>query len=74
MSKKEIERVKEDIKLIGKKNGHKWYEFKYKGKEGLYRGVMAQDVEKTHPEAVEEIDGIKRVFYNKLGLEMEVVA
>lgn len=66
-------RVKEDIVPLGKKNNHNWYEFKYKGKEGRYRGVMAQDVEKIMPEAVSEINGIKCVNYSMLGLEMEAV-
>jgi hypothetical protein len=66
-------RVKENIKLLGKKNGFDWYEFNYKGKQGTYRGVMAQDVEKIKPEAVTEINGVKAVNYAMIGLEMEAV-
>lgn len=69
-------RVKENIKKIGEKNGYNWYEFTYKEglglPEGRQEGVIAQEVEKINPDAVIEIDGIKRVNYNKLGLNKEV--
>jgi hypothetical protein len=69
-------RVKENIKKIGEKNGYNWYEFTYKEGLGLpggrQEGVIAQEVEKINPNAVIEIDGIKRVDYNKLGLNKEV--
>lgn len=74
------ERVKENVELVGSKNGFNIYEYDYikplkdlYNLTGRYRGVMAQEIEKTHPEAVEEVDGIKKVFYHKLGMEMEVV-
>lgn len=62
------ERLKEDIKPLGKENGHNIYEFKYKGKEGKFIGVMAQEVEKIMPKAVTVIDGYKAVFYDMIGV------
>lgn len=67
-------RLKENIEYHGKKNGHKLYDFNYKGDDVRYRGVMAQDVLESNPDAVAVMDnGFFGVFYNKLGLEMEVV-
>lgn len=62
------ERLKENIEPMGKENGHNIYKFNYKGDNKKYIGVMAQEVEKTHPEAVIEHEGIKRVFYDKIGV------
>lgn len=74
-------RVKKNIKKVGKKNGFNIYVFEYieSLKElfgyGTYKGVMAQDILKSNPEAVTVMDnGYYGVFYDKLGLEMEVVA
>lgn len=68
-------RLKESIKPLGKRNGHDWYEFAYKGQKQKYRGVMAQDIQKTNPEAiVKDSDGYLMVNYKMLGLEMEQVA
>lgn len=68
--------VKKDIVPLGKRNGFNWYEFEYKNGFGLpsgkHYGVIAQEVEKTNPDAVVEINGIKHVNYSKLGLEKEV--
>ena len=66
-------RVKEDIVYVEDQNGFRMYEFNYIGDDQRYLGVMAQEVEKTHPEAVIEIDGIKRVYYDRLGLEMKKI-
>lgn len=66
-------RVKKDIVEAGEQNGHKLYEFSYKNDDTRYRGVMAQDVQLTHPDAVKDIDGILHVDYGQLGLQMEVV-
>lgn len=69
-------RLKENIKKIGKKNGYNWYEFTYKKgyglPEGVQQGVLAQEIEKIKPEAVIEINGFKKVDYNKLGIRKEV--
>ena len=57
-------RLKTDIKKVGKTdNGLPVYTYKYKGDNVVHMGVMAQDVEKVTPEAVEEIGGFKAVNY-----------
>lgn len=64
------ERVKEDIKPAGRLMGHNIYEFRYKpgvddGRKHV--GVMAQEVEKTRPDAVAKgPDGLRRVNYGLL--------
>lgn len=68
-------RLKEDIKFVGHKNGYNLYEFNYKGGEIRYRGVMAQEVLETNPDAVAVMDnGYYGVYYDKLGFPMEVVS
>lgn len=60
-------RIKEDIERVGKHGPYPVYDFKYKGDDTEYRGVMAQDVEKINPDAVGENErGIKYVDYSKL--------
>lgn len=59
-------KVKENIRRIGKTNdGQHIYLYNYKGDPTPRVGLIAQDVEKVHPEAVTEIDGIKAVDYEK---------
>lgn len=59
------ERVKDNIVPVGKLNdGQTVYKYNYKGDPQTQIGLMAQEVEQTHPEAVGEIGGIKRVDYN----------
>jgi hypothetical protein len=59
-------RVKEDIKQVGETNdGQPIYRFKYKGEDQTQIGLIAQDVEKSHPEAVGSMGGIKTVDYKK---------
>lgn len=61
------ERVKEDIAPVGELNdGTNVYLFRYKGDETPQIGVMAQQVEKTQPDAVVEKRGIKHVDYAKV--------
>lgn len=67
-------RLKEDIEYIGQENGHNIYEFKYKGQEGRYRGVMAQEIMDKNPEAVIEQNGYLAVYYDKIGVEFRRVA
>ncbi len=67
-------RLKENIREIGMENGHKLYSFNYKGRHDRYVGVMAQDVEKTHPEVVGMRDGYKTVNYDAIGLKMRRIA
>lgn len=62
--------IKEDIKYKGKENGHNIYEFRYKGYPQKYIGVMAQEVQKTHPEAVFKMPFGLAVNYNAIGVQM----
>lgn len=61
------ERAKEDIVPVGKTFDHQTiYKFKYKGHPGTHIGLIAQDVEKKHPEAVETLQGgLKGVDYDE---------
>ena len=59
------ERVKEDIEPIGKTfDGQNIYKFRYKGQPGKQIGLVAQDVEKKHPDAVYNMGGLKAVDYD----------
>ena len=64
------ERLKENIKKIGEKNGYNWYEFTYKDgyglPEGRQEGVIAQEVEKINPDAIVWKNGFRHVDYSKL--------
>lgn len=64
------ERVKKDVKKVGRLMGHNLYEFEYTGKfaDGQkHVGVIAQEAEKKRPDAVlEGSDGVKRVDYGRL--------
>ncbi len=67
-------RIKENIEYIGMENGHKIYEFDYKDGSGRYRGVMAQDVKETDPDAVKTLsNGYMAVNYDQIGVRMEAV-
>jgi hypothetical protein len=58
------ERVKENIEKVGATHdGQPIYRFNYKGSPMTQIGLMAQDVEKSHPDAVGESNGIKTVDY-----------
>lgn len=60
------ERLKESIQRVGRlDNGLPVYSYRYKTGGPVHIGVMAQDVERVHPEAVHEIDGFKAVDYRK---------
>jgi hypothetical protein len=60
------ERLKDDKEIIGKAfDGTPIYKFKYKGDNQTHIGLMAQDVEKKHPEAVGLAAGFKTVDYDK---------
>jgi hypothetical protein len=57
-------RLKKDIQQVGALfDGTPVYGFRYKGAPAYHIGLMAQDVEKTTPEAVIEINGYKAVDY-----------
>ena len=60
-------RIKENIVPDGTTyKGHNVYHFNYVWDDVRRRGVMAQEVEQTNPDAVVEIDGIKHVNYGAL--------
>jgi hypothetical protein len=59
-------RIKENIVPDGTLKGHNAYKFNFIGDSTRHRGVMAQEVEQTHPKAVVEIGGIKHVNYGLL--------
>jgi hypothetical protein len=64
-------RLKEDIKLIGKSpSGIKIYNFKYKGDDKKYQGVMAHQV--PHASIVND-EGYLMVDYNKLDVEFKEI-
>ena len=67
--------LKENINKVGKSpQGHNIYEFNYIGDTQRYRGVMAQDVVKVHPMAVEVMDnGYLGVKYAMIDVNMEEV-
>ncbi len=58
-------RAKDDVKVIGKTfDGQPIYKFRYKGEPQMQIGLMAQDVEKVHPDAVGSVGGLKAVNYD----------
>ncbi|MGB7241270.1 MAG: tail fiber domain-containing protein [Sulfitobacter sp.] len=57
-------RLKENISRVGTlDNGLPVFLYRYKSGGPMHIGVMAQDVEKVNPEAVQEIGGFKAVNY-----------
>jgi hypothetical protein len=67
-------RLKEDIEQVGTLfDGTPVYRYRYIGQLAFQIGLMAQDVEKFAPEAVEEISGFKAVDY-KLATDKAVEA
>lgn len=67
------ERIKENIKKVDKRGDIDIVEFNYIGHPQRFRGVTAQQIEANHPEAVQEINGIKFVDYSKIGVTMKAV-
>jgi hypothetical protein len=62
-------RLKTDIKVIGRAdNGLNIYQYRYVWGGPMQIGVMADEVEKIHPDAVAEHNGVKLVNY-ELALE-----
>jgi hypothetical protein len=61
------ERLKEDIKPVGELNdGQTVYSYRYKGEPATHIGLLAQEVEQVHPEAVStHPSGFKMVDYKK---------
>jgi hypothetical protein len=63
-------RLKENIQEIGKDfSGKKLYRFNYKGDDKTHVGYIAQEIEKSTPEAVGESHGYKTVDYGKASEE-----
>lgn len=67
-------RLKENIEPLGMENGIPVYAFNYIGNPVRYKGVMAQDILKINPDAVVEKDGYLAVYYDRIGIEMEVLS
>jgi hypothetical protein len=61
------ERVKEDIRPVGETHdGQTIYSFRYKGDPRTQIGLLAQEVEQQHPDAVHTLPGgLKTVDYAK---------
>jgi len=67
------ERVKEDIKEVGETHdGQKVYTYRYKGLPQTHMGLIAQEVEGDHPEAVGVSGGVKTVDYKAATRDAEV--
>lgn len=63
-------RLKENIERVGEENGYPIYRFNYVNiPEKTYIGVMADEVEKVAPSAVREVEGMKQVDYDLIGVE-----
>lgn len=59
-------RLKENIKAVGKTfDGQTVYSYNYKGHPQTRMGLIAQEVEKHHPQAVGHADGYKTVNYKQ---------
>jgi hypothetical protein len=59
-------RLKEDIKKVGKTDdGLGVYQYRYKAGGPVHIGLMAQEVEKKRPDAVQTVNGFKAVDYAK---------
>jgi hypothetical protein len=72
LAKKSDIRLKENIFYVGRNNGHRLYEWNYKGGRQRFRGVMAQDIPLIQQDAVVMgEDGFYAVRYDVLGIEME---
>lgn len=62
--------LKQDIVPLGTENGHNIYEFSYKiDPSKRFIGVMADEVQKVMPDAVNMVDGYMTVDYDKIGVK-----
>lgn len=65
-------RLKDNIRHIGKKNGHNWYKWDWNqeayklGLSGESEGYMAHEIMKVRPDAIKEIDGYIAINMNRL--------
>lgn len=57
--------LKEGIEEVGRlKDGQKVYRFRYKGSPQTHIGLMSDEVEEAHPEAVSKVQGVGMVDYD----------
>jgi hypothetical protein len=65
--------VKHDIGLLGYLDGGLgYYQFRYNGDDKVYVGVLAQEVQRVRPDAVNrDANGTLRVRYDKLGVKFQ---
>lgn len=61
--------LKKNIQQIGEENGYPLYEFEYNWSPVKRIGVMAQDVLKKMPDAVEKVGSFLTVNYDKIGVQ-----
>jgi hypothetical protein len=68
-------RLKQDIRRVGTNRlGLGVYQWRYDGLDGVWQGVMADEVAVLHPGAIKALPhGYKAVDYGKLGLAMQRV-
>lgn len=67
------DRMKERPVLIERRrDGLGIWEFNYRGQPTRFRGVMASEVQRLYPLAVEYVDGWAHVDYGKIGVTPEV--
>jgi len=68
-------RLKENVKHVGKRNGHHWYTWQWSkeanelGLFGEDEGVMAHEIADTVPEAIKVQNGYLTVDYSALGVQ-----
>jgi hypothetical protein len=75
-SEKSDIQYKENVHLVGVSNsGLNIYEFNYKNEEGLYQGVIAQELIGTQFEDVlsKNSEGLYEVDYNKIDVEFKKI-
>ena len=67
-------RLKRNIVLIGQSQSNlNIYEYNYVWSNKKYRGVMAQDLLKSNPEAVSKLFGYYLVNYSKIDVDFEEI-
>ena len=67
--------MKENIEFVkvDPETGLNIYEFNYKGDQDRYQGVIAQEVDRRFPDAVDKSEDLMKVFYDKLNIEFKKV-
>lgn len=68
-------RLKIDIEPVGEENGFNVYNFRYRDdpEKKLYRGVMADEVKETRPDAIRNVDGYDAVNYDAIGVDFREI-